>query len=364
MNILNTISYFIVQAVAGVLTLVGVHTPINPLLTVSLTPAPVAIVAGESATITWGTQGAAECTSADFDTNDTTSGSVTVAPRTTTTYAITCFDKSTAPTSQVASSGGVWEYVGSDLSDIFIFPGGDPSKNQIYSAMQDCPIPDPEGKQCSSNRRCKINETISWLVYTDIYRCSGGGTPPPPVNINAVGREITISVTPAQNSPAPTGGGVGQCTDTIDNDGDGRIDGADFGCQLPSASKESPNPQCSDGIDNNNNGLTDTADVGACSGPTDNNERFADGNVTLEAPTLVQRGETVSLEWSVKNVRAGSCTLSGTNGDSWKLTGTSGAQTSSAIQSEATYTLSCTDLNGKKVNVSKTVKIAPAFRED
>lgn len=201
------------------------------------------------------------------------------------------------------------------------------------------------------------------------FTCVAPVDAPTPVlttETKTVTKSITVTVLDAEipDGSTPGGGGGGQCSDTIDNDGDGRIDGADFGCQLPGSSKESPNPQCSDGIDNNNNGLTDSADIGACSGPTDNNERFADGSTMLEVPALVQRDEMATLTWSVQNVRAGTCTLTGTNGDSWNLSGASGVVTSSKMQNEATFTITCTDLNAQKVTVSKTVKIAPTFRED
>jgi hypothetical protein len=50
-----------------------------------------------------------------------------------------------------------------------------------------------------------------------------------------------------------------QCSDGIDNDGDGLIDlGHDPGCTSPSDNDETDNlPQCSDGRDNDGNGLID-----------------------------------------------------------------------------------------------------------
>ena len=65
-----------------------------------------------------------------------------------------------------------------------------------------------------------------------------------------------------------------QCSDGIDNDGDGDIDAADDGCSGPEDNDESDDPQlpqCSDGIDNDGDGDIDAADDG-CSGPEDNDE--------------------------------------------------------------------------------------------
>jgi hypothetical protein len=56
-----------------------------------------------------------------------------------------------------------------------------------------------------------------------------------------------------------------QCSDGIDNDGDGRVDAEDPGCYSVTDDDESPDPQCSDGIDNDGDGLVDTADP-SCNG--------------------------------------------------------------------------------------------------
>jgi uncharacterized repeat protein (TIGR01451 family) len=70
------------------------------------------------------------------------------------------------------------------------------------------------------------------------------------------------------------GGEVSQCSDGIDNDGDGLIDSADPGCHTdgnasnpnsydPSRNDESVFvPQCKDGLDNDHDGLVDSADPG------------------------------------------------------------------------------------------------------
>lgn len=63
------------------------------------------------------------------------------------------------------------------------------------------------------------------------------------------------------------------CMDNLDNDADGKVDYAnDYGCTSPTDTTESPNPQCGDGIDNDADGRVDMADTG-CSDPrTDNSE--------------------------------------------------------------------------------------------
>ncbi len=61
------------------------------------------------------------------------------------------------------------------------------------------------------------------------------------------------------------------CTDGVDNDGDGFIDGDDPGCALNDG-LEAPDPaQCSDGVDNDDDGLIDDQDFG-CGGADDDDE--------------------------------------------------------------------------------------------
>jgi hypothetical protein len=72
------------------------------------------------------------------------------------------------------------------------------------------------------------------------------------------------------------------CQDGIDNDGDGAIDyGQDLGCASSLDGDESSGtPECRDGIDNDGDGAIDMADFG-CSNPDDQREfpnpRCSDG---------------------------------------------------------------------------------------
>jgi len=76
-----------------------------------------------------------------------------------------------------------------------------------------------------------------------------------------------LTIEKAVTGPQP------ECSDGIDNDGDGLIDMADPGCTAPTDNSEVNvgQPQCSDGIDNDGDGLIDMADPG-CTAPTDNSE--------------------------------------------------------------------------------------------
>lgn len=108
--------------------------------------------------------------------------------------------------------------------------------------------------------------------------------------------------------------------------------------------------------------------------------RFATSSIWA-LPSLVRAGDVTSINWSSGHVK--SCTVSGTNGDSWpKQTtqtqtdadgnqiqvpvtpaGLSGSETSSPIQAQTIYTLACTTAVGTKVTQQVIVNILPVFQE-
>ena len=63
-----------------------------------------------------------------------------------------------------------------------------------------------------------------------------------------------------------------ECRDGVDNDGDGLIDMADFGCSQPDDAGEFPNPRCSDGIDNDGDTFIDFPDDPECTAGSDGRE--------------------------------------------------------------------------------------------
>ena len=79
-------------------------------------------------------------------------------------------------------------------------------------------------------------------------------------------------------------------------------------------------------------------------------------------PSLVRSGSATTLYWEYDNVA--SCSISGTNGDTWSTAsaGDTGAATS-LLSTKTTFTLSCTGLDGSNVTESATVNIAPVFFE-
>jgi len=83
------------------------------------------------------------------------------------------------------------------------------------------------------------------------------------------------------------------------------------------------------------------------------------------SPQLIAAGSTTHAYWSVSNVK--SCTVTGTNGDSWTgaSSGASGKVTG-LVNSQTIYTLSCIGLDGSptpSLNETVTVNIIPTFQE-
>ena len=72
-----------------------------------------------------------------------------------------------------------------------------------------------------------------------------------------------------ENTPGP------QCSDGVDNDGDMQVDWPfDVGCQGPTDTTENSGPACSDGLDNDGDGATDFPNDPDCTGPNDGSETF------------------------------------------------------------------------------------------
>ncbi len=200
-----------------------------------------------------------------------------------------------------------------------------------------------------------------------------------------------------------------QCSDGIDNDGNGKIDyPTDPGCSSPTDNVEYPIPSCSFSASPTSITTGHSSSLSwSCSNATScTGTNFSTGGATSGGPTIVspsssttyslscsgtggstnpsitvtvnppgnlslsalkptvQPNTPASLSWSATNITADSCRITGTNGNSFPLSGSSGTRTTSALSTEATFTLSCTDLNGSSVSSAPvTVKITPKFQE-
>lgn len=88
---------------------------------------------------------------------------------------------------------------------------------------------------------------------------------------------------------------------------------------------------------------------------------LASADLTV-VPGLVRSGNTTQVIWTSDHVK--SCTVTGTNGDTWtELASPVNGETSSPITGQTTYTLVCTTAIGTQKTSSSTVNIIPAYRE-
>ena len=123
-----------------------------------------------------------------------------------------------------------------------------------------------------------------------------------------------------------------------------------------------PNIECNDGVDNDFDGDIDYPNDLGCTDDSDDNESSAEFvNMSISAdPVFVQFGNSALITWSAEAVN--SCSVNGTNGDSW--TGISGSESTSAISGETTYTLTCLDVEDHATDPqSVTVSLVPIFEE-
>lgn len=101
----------------------------------------------------------------------------------------------------------------------------------------------------------------------------------------------------------------------------------------------------------------------ACLVPPSPGEGTVPGGITA-TPRLVRSGNTVQVSWDVVNADPASCTVTGSNGDSWSGLA-SATRTSSPIYSQTIFVLHC---NGDAVDIltydaQAVVNIVPTFQE-
>ncbi|TSD05641.1 MAG: hypothetical protein Greene07147_346 [Parcubacteria group bacterium Greene0714_7] len=162
-------------------------TPPSSSPSISLTASPSTVAVGGSTTLSWTSSNASYCSSTQFDTAGTTSGSVTITPNASTNYTVTCTGSSGGGT-------GTWQYYQSDYSDLSCPVS---SNNNVYSAVPDCPA-SPQGKSCTSPpSTCKVNTIGPGCgITTELYSCQVT-SPPPSVSGSAY---VTVSNAPLEAS--------------------------------------------------------------------------------------------------------------------------------------------------------------------
>lgn len=122
----------------------------------------------------------------------------------------------------------------------------------------------------------------------------------------------------------------------------------------------STTPECSDGIDNDGDGRIDYPLDRGCGSPEGHVEKAPRVFFLLSAsPSPTRENAATSLTWEVLNGE--SCVLSGDNGDSWILTGISGQQSSSLLTQPTFFTLKCKNLDEEFFSTSILVEVLPPF---
>lgn len=171
----------------------------NPSVTpaVSLVATPGIIDAGESSTLTWGSNNVSTCIGDAFATGGATSGTASVSPTETTTYTVSCYVSGT-------NQNYTWQLHSTDTSD-FACPLTDMTRGG-YNHLEDCPVADPSGMSCTAGtQNCKTKvATAACTMETAVYSCE----PPSPADVTDT---ATVTVRPTGScSASPTSVEVGE----------------------------------------------------------------------------------------------------------------------------------------------------------
>ncbi|NOS68053.1 MAG: hypothetical protein HOO67_06890 [Candidatus Peribacteraceae bacterium] len=180
--------------------------------------------------------------------------------------------------------------------------------------------------------------TDALITFTN--SAAWGGTLPSSIAILNSTAQVAIAFTPAQNGhgsvvfntnetgllscgPKRTenyvnllnfqkscNGTASQCSDGVDNDGDGAVDFPnDFSCSSATDTDETnPKAQCQDGVDNDGDGLSDFSQDSGCASKQDNDETNGGGGAgvdlqaTISVPPQNHRGTNLTQILGVKNL--------------------------------------------------------------
>ncbi len=303
--------------------------------TASLSANPTSITRGQSSTLTWSSTNATSCAGTNFNTGNATSGSVSVSPTDTTVYSVSCVN------SEASATAGSTVTVTNGAAGV----------NVRYAVDWDMNGTVDEIVPASGYVNLGTLQTTNHSWSTTGLKTFQARTQDDNGNVSSWAQySITIS-TP-------------QCSDGIDNDGNGVVDLADTGCSGSTDDTESGGTfQCSDGIDNDGNGFTDYPSDTGCSAANDNTElgmaacstnKTGDINAT---PSRVNQGSSATLSWNAQNITT-SCVISGP-GVSQTIPAAACAVPSTAsfatpaITTQSVYTLTCdgTFLDSAIVNV-------------
>ena len=319
---------------------------------VSLSPNP--INQGSGSTLSWSTSNADSWVYLNNVGYVGTTGTVSVFPSATTDYS--CY-------AQGSGGSDGWHSAVLTVYQSCTLPwGGSITNGQSTTAYAAGTV--PYGSSCMSQTRFCSNDSLSGS-YT-YGSCSV--IPAAPCTLNGTTLQSGESATFYSSDTSGSGQLCSALTQTRTCT-DGVLSGSDT-YQYASCSC-TPTYSCSgDNIRYTNSSCTTTTTTTCtapsfCSSgsstclvspPTFNSASGLSGHLQI-APSLVRRGSTGTVYWNVGNA---SCTVSG-NGDSWSTS--SGAETTSAITQQTSYTLNCTGDDGSTINETQTFNILPVFQE-
>jgi len=227
----------------------------------------------------------------------------------------------------------------------------DSNERQVQGSTSSC------SAQVPSDSLCNTIPTTTTGGTGGVNGGNGGGTGGTNNgnNINDNGNVDTTNTCSKPNQCNADGNVVNACTG-------GLVETCKYGCTNGVCNKTCTSGNICDADGNVHDRCTDvlvkTCKYG-CTGSSCNGSPSATISTFSVLPSLVQKGDTTTVKWSTKYVT--SCSVTGTNGDSW--TGTSGTQTSPPIVAQTVYTITCTGEDGTTVTQSSTVGIAPTYNE-
>jgi hypothetical protein len=110
-----------------------------------------------------------------------------------------------------------------------------------------------------------------------------------------------------------------------------------------------------------------TSDVTTCTAPSFCSEGAPtclvpppSGHLQVQ-PRLIRPNSTVLVTWNISN--ASSCSVSGSNGDSWTGTSSGAGKTSAPLSGRTVFTLSCIGLDSSNLRESIVVNLVPTYDE-
>jgi hypothetical protein len=294
---------------------------------VSLSPNPKGYA--DAATLSWSSSGANQWLYINNVGYVGSSGSISVAPTSNTDYS--CYAQG------VGGSDGWHSYTLTvDPPTSCSLPwGGSISHGTSITASQAATV--PYGQSCVSQTRTCTNGTLSGSYQ--YQTCNSDCT------FNSSPVAHGASVTAYQSAVAPEGQACSSISQ-VRSCSNGTLSGsyANAACTASCTPSWSCTGAGGNTITQTNADCTTTT-VATCDAPQFCSPGSATclynaitGDITA-SPRLVGSGKTTQISWSSEN--AASCTVTGSNGDTWD--GLNGSETSSPITQVTTYTIQCDD---------------------